>query len=223
MFIACWSVKGGSGTTVVASSLALLLGEATTEGALLVDLAGDVPAVLGLPEPETPGVAEWLAAGDDVPADGWTRLELPAAPNVQIVPRGAGPLVPLERVEVLCGLLAVEHRNVIVDCGVVGAKAPHGDLDAVGAFAASATHSLLVTRGSYVGLRLAQRPPLHPSGVVYVRDQGCALDGRDVADVIGAPVWAEVVTDPAVMRAVDAGMLAHRLPRALERALRHAA
>src|SRR4051794_33057920 len=70
VFVSCWSVKGGSGTTVVASSLALLLATRSPAGSVLVDLAGDVPAVLGIPEPDGPGVSDWLAAGDSVPADG---------------------------------------------------------------------------------------------------------------------------------------------------------
>ena len=56
MLITCWSVKGGSGTTVIATSLALLF--AKRQGALLVDLAGDVPAALGLPDPDGPGIGE---------------------------------------------------------------------------------------------------------------------------------------------------------------------
>lgn len=223
MFISCWSVKGGSGTTVVAASLALLLAERSPGGVVLVDLAGDVPAVLGLPEPASPGVADWLAAGTEVPPEGWARLEVPAAPDVHVVPRGAGPLAPFDRVEVLCSMLGLEHRSVVVDCGLLRLGAGDGDIAAARAFAGSATQSLLVTRGSYLGLRRAQRLPLHPSGVVYVRDPGCGLDAHDVSEVIGAPVWAEVACDPAVMRAVDAGLLRHRLPRSLERALRHAA
>ena len=39
MFVACWSVKGGSGTTVVSAALALSIA-ATGRDALLVDLAG---------------------------------------------------------------------------------------------------------------------------------------------------------------------------------------
>jgi Flp pilus assembly protein TadG len=39
--------KGGAGTTVVATALALVLARRDTGGALLVDLAGDVPAVIG--------------------------------------------------------------------------------------------------------------------------------------------------------------------------------
>jgi hypothetical protein len=40
--------------------------------------------------------------------------------------------------------------------------------------------------------------------------------------VLGVPVRAEVEVDSAVARAVDAGLLARRVPRGLERALRGA-
>jgi len=134
VFIACWSVKGGSGTTVVAASLAVLAARgapggrrgrgsmATGYGALLVDLAGDAPAAIGAPEPEGPGVADWLRAGERVPPDGWGRLEVAAGPGLAIVPRGHGALVGQERAEVLAGVLGADGRVVVVDCGVVPAE-----------------------------------------------------------------------------------------------------
>ena len=116
MLVACWSVKGGSGTTVVAAGLALVLARSVpaeppvpgptaapvplahdsrgAPGVLLVDLAGDLPAVLGLPEPERPGVAEWLASDADVPDDAFGLLEVDAAPGLRLVPRGSGELPP---------------------------------------------------------------------------------------------------------------------------------
>ncbi len=78
--------------------------------------------------------------------------------------------------------------------------------------AARSTHSLLVTRACYLALRRAADPPLRPSGVVLVTEPGRALDRTDVEQVVGAPVRAEVAFDPAVARAVDAGLLASRLP-----------
>ncbi|MBA2624197.1 MAG: hypothetical protein H0U89_01090, partial [Acidimicrobiia bacterium] len=75
MLIACWSVKGGSGTTVVAAALAVVLGREAPGGSLLADLAGDVPAVLGMVDPPGPGLDDWLRAGDGVPADALGRLE----------------------------------------------------------------------------------------------------------------------------------------------------
>ena len=110
------------------------------------------------------------------------------------------------------------RRSVVIDCGVLGACEPDRAV-----VAARCTHSLLVTRACYLALRRAADPPLRPSGVVLVTEPGRALDRTDVEQVVGAPVRAEVALDPAVARAVDAGLLASRLPRGLERALRRAA
>src|SRR5690606_18362557 len=78
--LTCWSTKGGSGTTVVAATAALLAA-GRPGGALLVDLGGDLPAVLGQADPDGPGVADWLDAGPSVPADGLARLEVELAPG----------------------------------------------------------------------------------------------------------------------------------------------
>jgi MinD-like ATPase involved in chromosome partitioning or flagellar assembly len=220
MLTACWSAKGGTGTTVVAATLALLAGRSSRDGSLLVDLAGDAPATLGLPQPDGPGAAEWLAAGDDVPADALGRLEQRAAPGVSLLPRGVGALSPA-RAEVLAAVLAADPRAVVVDCGVVGGDAP--DASAALAVALAADRSLLVTRACYLALRRALAAPLRPSEVVLVREPGRALTGADVADALGAPVLVTVEVDPAIARAVDAGLLGARLPRLLERCLADAA
>ena len=68
MLISLWSVKGGAGTTVVSVSLSLVI-DRSRKGALVVDLGGDVPAALGLPDPGDPGISGWLSAGSDVPGD----------------------------------------------------------------------------------------------------------------------------------------------------------
>lgn len=46
MLVVCWLPKGGVGTSVVAAALALRAAADGTE-TLLVDLAGDQPAILG--------------------------------------------------------------------------------------------------------------------------------------------------------------------------------
>lgn len=217
MLLSLWSTKGGSGTTVVAAGLALVLARAADTGALLVDLAGDAPAVLGRPDPGDPGLTGWLAAGAGVPADALARLEIPVGGGVSLLARGNGPMAGVERAEVLAGLLADDRRPVVVDCGVITAS-PVGVT-----LAASATHSLLVTRACYLSLRRASTAPVRPSGIVLVSEPGRRLSRADVEQVVGAPVRAQVAVDPAVARAVDAGVLASRLPRGLERALRHAA
>lgn len=215
MLIACWSSKGGSGTTVVAASLALLLSRRSPEGALLVDLAGDAPAALGLPEPVGPGLAGWLAAGPTVPADALGRLETVAAPGLALLPRGTGTL-RADRADALAALLAGDARPVIVDCGA----------DPSGAsltLAAGATRSVLVTRACFLSLRRALSAPLRPSEVVLLTEPGRSLTRLDVEECLGAPVVAEVTVDPAVARAVDAGLLSARLPRGLARELGRAA
>ena len=215
MLVACWSSKGGAGTTVVASSLALLLARRDPLGALLVDVAGDVPAALGLADSPGPGLADWLAAGSSVPADGLHRLERPTEHGVAVLPRGDGPLAEA-RADALAALLAADARPVVVDCGTL--------VDGVAlTLAAAASRSVLVTRPCFLGLRRALRAPLRPSEVVLVTEPGRSLGRHDVEDCVGAPVVAEVALDPAVARAVDAGLLAVRLPRGLARDLARAA
>jgi cellulose biosynthesis protein BcsQ len=216
VFISCWSVKGGSGTTVAAASLAIVLAGSRSAGALILDLRGDVPAVLGIPQPTGPGLTEWLEAGPSVPADGLARIERSVAPGLALIPRGEASLDRADRAEVLAGILAADSRAVVVDCGPL-------DVETSRLLAASATHSLLVIRACYLALRRATAAPLQPSGLVVVSEPGRALSSVDVEQVLGVPVIADIAYDPAVARAVDAGLLVSRLPRSLARALRHAA
>jgi MinD-like ATPase involved in chromosome partitioning or flagellar assembly len=214
MLIACWSSKGGAGTTVVAAVLALVGSERDGRGTLLADLAGDLPAVLGAAEPEGPGLAGWLAAGDDVPVDALGRLEQVVAPGVHLLARGVGPLAP-DRADVLSALLAADGRSVVADCGT-------DPVGAARAVVAAADRSVLVTRACFVSLRRAMEAPVRPSAVVLVAEPGRSLTRHDVATCLGVPVVAVVEVDPAVARAVDAGLLASRLPRRLARELRDA-
>ena len=178
--------------------------------------------MLGLSVAEPLGVTDWLAAGGDVPPDGLARLEARAGPHVTIVPRGDGLLTGADRADALVNLLAADVRPVVVDCGVIGARAGPGG-DVAFAIAASATQSLLVLRPCFIALRRAIEAPVRPSGVVLLAEPDRALTANDVEETLGVPVRAEVRVDPIVARAVDAGLLAARLPRTLERGLRHAA
>jgi MinD-like ATPase involved in chromosome partitioning or flagellar assembly len=215
VLVACWSAKGGAGTTVVAVSLSLLLARRDAPGALLVDLDGDAPGALGTAEPDGPGLAGWLAAGPEVPADALARLEAHPATGLGLLARGTGAL-DASRAEVLVALLRQEPRTVVVDCGA----GPDGVAAHV---AAAADRSVLVTRPCFLALRKALAAPLRPTEVVLLEEPGRALRAADVEDVLGVPVVAEVAVDPAVARAVDAGLLAARLPRGLARELGRAA
>ena len=90
-------------------------------------------------------------------------------------------------------------------------------------WATAADLSLLVIRPCYLALRKALAAPIRPAGVVLVNEPGRVLSRRDVEDVLGIPVRAEIAYEESVARAVDAGLLGSRIPRTLERALRAAA
>lgn len=221
MLIACWSPKGGSGTTVVAATLGLLLAEELRGGAVVADLEGDVPIVLGMADPPSDrGLRQWLAASADVGVDALRRLLVPAdAPGLSVLPAGAAGAAGGAgdgRADDLVTALSGLGPPVVCDCGTLRD-------DAEVSVAAGATLSLCVVRPCYVALRRALRAPVRPSGVVLVTEPGRSLGRRDVENVLGAPVRAEIELDPLVARAVDAGLLATRLPRGLHRALRDAA
>jgi MinD-like ATPase involved in chromosome partitioning or flagellar assembly len=212
----CWSVKGGSGTTVVAASLALLAASAPG-GALLVDLAGDIPAALGLPQPSGPGLRDWLSADAGVEADAIGHLSEPATPGLRVVPAGADGGdhgASRARVELLARTLAEQDTETVVDIGV---RAPVWQ-----PLLARADTSLLVIRPCYMALRRAASLTTRPTGIVLVREPGRALGRREVEDVTGVRVLAEIDVEPSIARAVDAGLLASRLPRGLARPLRAA-
>jgi hypothetical protein len=116
----------------------------------------------------------------------------------------------------LAAVLAANDRTVVVDAGTSPAGAA---LDVI----ATADVSLLVVRPCFLALRRAVAAPVRPSGVVLVREAGRSLTRRDVEEALQVPVRAELDVEPTVARAVDAGLLASRLPRSLAHALRHAA
>lgn len=209
MLITCWSVKGGSGTTVVAASLALLAAEASGD-AWIVDLGGDQPGALGLAEPSSPGVGDWLAAPEPLGADALARLAVPVTNGLGLIPRGAlGPAAP-ERWRQLAEALADAGRIVIVDAGSSAVPEP---------LRGEAVRDVLVVRPCYLAMRRAALVRDAPTDVVMVSEPGRALKRPDVERIAGAPVTAEISWDPDVARSVDAGLLAGRLPRAVRVAL----
>lgn len=207
VLVACWSVKGGVGVTTTVSTLAVAAAGRRDRGpTTVVDLVGDVPACLGLPEPGGPGVAEWLASGEDTPPDALGRLHQRVADGLELVPRGHGPLHP-ERAALLVQVLAATLGTVLVDAGRVD------QCEVARRVATDADRSLLVARLCALGIGRARQASVRPTGVVVVRDPGRVLTVADVERAVGAPVVADLATDPAVARAVDAGLLVGRLPR----------
>lgn len=204
----CWSAKGGSGTTVVAAMLAL--GCATDS--VLVDLDGELPAVLGVSAPGGQGIADWLSS--DAPAPALADLTVPIDRTTTLVPRGSCGLdVASTRWAELIAWLG-GRGNAVIDAGT--GPPPDGLLGA-------GARNLLVTRSCYVALQRALAVPRRPDAIVLVREPGRSLRAVDVERAFGVPVTATVSHDPAVARAVDAGLTAGRLPRLLQRELRRAA
>lgn len=204
----CWALKGGSGTTVVAATIAL----ACPTQSLLVDLDGELPAVLGLPEPPGQGVADWLAS--DAPPGALDDLTIDVDRTTRLIPLGSRPLDRRSpRWGELMSWLAT-RPSPVVDAG---SRPPPDELRG------DDTRHLLVTRACYLALRRASAAPCRPDGVVLITEPGRSLRVPDVERAVGAPVVASVSHDPAIARAVDSGLLAARLPRLLARELRGAA
>ena len=218
MFICCLSAKGGVGVTVVVAALGVCLAENRpgSSGVTLVDLGGDLPAVLGLPGVDRPGVSSWLAAGDDVPPEGLDRVTVPVGPGLHLVPRGSEPWPSgSERASVLVELLAARSRRgpVIVDIGRVESIPP----PLIDVLLARADRRVLVTRACFVSLCRTQELVGRATDLVLIEEEGRALDRVDVSSALGLPLAAVIPVDPAVARSVDSGLLARRLPRPLRR------
>ena len=216
MLFALWSPKGGSGTSVIAATCALVLAR-DAAGARLADVGGDQPAIFGLAsDPET-GIVDWLATGPEAPADALERLAVTVAPGVALIPRGSSDrsLAPLPAAE-SGAALAVALRDgpvpTIVDAGLATAPAARALVEV-------ADVSVVVLRGCYLALRRAVHSPLlaRAAGIVLVEEGGRSLGPSEVRDVVDRPVLARVPVRAPIARAVDAGVLAARLPDGLAR------
>jgi hypothetical protein len=217
VLVCFWSPKGGSGTSVVAAAAALVLAR---EGpARVVDLAGDLPAVLGLASDPDLGLRDWLRAGPEAPTEGLDRLEIDAGRGLALLPAGTGDFTGAspEAGAALAVALRADPRPTVVDVGVLGAHP-----DALSAFVEVADANVIVVRGCYLALRRAVRVDLttQATGAVYIDEAGRSLGSRDVANVLGVPILASVGIRASTARAIDAGVLPTRLPDALGRPLR---
>lgn len=209
MFVICWSPKGGSGTSVVAAALALDRA-ADAEETLLVDLDGDQPAVLGVAGADA-GVADWLAA-PDVPVDALVALERPVGDRLRLLGRGRADLSQPDpdRLELMAGVLAVSSRTVVVDAGPTARYRWWGGVGGT---------VVVVLRPCYLGSRrlIALGGLADDEVLVVVEEDGRVLRAGDVASALDARWMVRSSWDPAVARAVDAGLLVTRMPRSLRR------
>jgi len=211
--IVCWSLKGGSGTTVVSAALAHTLAQRNTATVRIVDLAGDIPSALGIAEPSGEGVMNWLQQ-QHVPIQ---SLQIPVTARVSLIPRGNDSLLHHDLTAEHCNSLATE-LDTSNELTVVDAGSGH-----IPQLINNATTSLLVIRPCYLALRKAAHLSVKPHGIVLINEPGRSLGKRDVESVVGAPVLVDLPLDPTIARCVDAGLLASRIPTVLSQHLAHVA
>ncbi len=210
-----WAIagaKGGVGTSTVATTIAFE--SARTEPTLLVDLAGDLADIVGVPPAER-GTFDWLATEDDVGVEALDRLVVPVTERLELLPAGERDRViaPPARVGALVNHLRARPGVVVVDIGL--ARRHPGEWRA--AMVAGADRRTLVLRACYLALRRARDLPFEFEDIVEVSEPGRALTTIDIEGVLVRPVTVRVPLDPSVARAVDAGLLMHRPPRRLRR------
>lgn len=210
--LTCWSVKAGSGTTVVTALLAL----AATTTTFAVDRDGDLVATLGLDEHGGQGLGDWFTDPTTEPAE-VAALGLDITARCRVVPPGAAAVADdAGRWADLAAFMAADDALWVVD----GGDAPPAAL----LESRAGSRRVLVQRACYVALRRAQlRQPATAANVdaiVFVQEPGRALDAGDVAAVLGTSVTATVGVDPKIGRAIDAGTLALAAPTRLLNHLR---
>jgi len=215
MITLCFAAKGGSGTTVVACTRAIR----SPGPSLLVDLAGDGPAALGIAESDRPGVVDWLASS--APISHLDDLVVEVAPDLSVLPAcGSGSThdevtTDVDRwSELTDWLVEWAHDtggSVVIDAGTLPIPA---------SFAERCPTRWLVTRSCYLSLRRASRSVTRATGVILIEEPGRALSRRDVENATSAPVVAQIAWDSRVARSVDCGLLVSgRLSRSLCRDL----
>ena len=191
MLIACWSSKGGAGTTVVAAALGLVLAARRASGALLADLAGDLPAALGLPpRPTAPASPAGSPPG---PTCRSTRSAASSAPPPRasaLLDRGCGPARPG----------AGRGRSPRCSPPTRGRSSPTAAPSRRApplAVAAAADRSLLVTRPCFLALRRGvDAPRCGPRRSCSSPSRAARSTGATSRSALGAPVVAEVERRP---------------------------
>ncbi len=242
MITTCWSVKGGSGTTVVAAALAILATRpkrsfthfgrshnpesdttTSTPRVLLIDLAGDLPSVLGLSVASTSdsvdksalGITDWLSADDGVPTSSIERLIDPVRQNLSLLRLGNSSIITTTVLDPTRLLDAMQWCDAEFDQVIVDAGSAHEDLATP--WIEGADRSILVVRPCYLSLRQAIDSLLPAHAAVVVSTDGRTLDAHDVSAVLGVRDITTIPFDSEIARLVDSGLFGKRMPRSIER------
>ena len=202
MITVIYAHKAGQGVTTIAATLATLTAR-TGKRTLLIDTGTDLPAVLGISEPNRPGLADYLTDNTITLAD----IVTPVGENLDLITRGdTAPTLNASTYGLLTGGLD-HYDTVIIDAAPDATQwVRHADT------------RVLVTRPCYLALRHAtgRRRPTH---LVVITEPGRALNTADIEAVTATPITATVPHDPAIARAVDSGTLTTGPPRRITRAL----
>lgn len=211
-----WSLKGGSGCSVTSAVLAIHWRGLDPGGVVLVDLCGDQPPILGWADSPAPGLTDWAEA-EEPPPDGLARLVQEVSPGLGLLAIGHSGwdsvTDPADRGARAGEELRRYPSRVVIDAGCIAGTGPRQEF--VEALARHAHQSVLVTKACYLALRRMSQVPLAPSKLVLLQERGRALRTADVEAAVGVRVAAQVELDPAISRAVDAGLLGSRVPRGL--------
>ena len=167
---------------------------------LLIDLCGDVPAAIGMAEPHGPGINDWLNEDNIGDPQQMVMLGTPVIPGLVVLHRGARFVTGEPRWEALAAAISSLPHDVIIDAGTT--YVPEVLTQAV-------NNVSMVVKPCYLSLRRASRLA-RPSNVFVIKEENRALTVKDVGNVLGVPVAAEIPYEPAISRAVDAGLLTAR-------------
>ena len=205
MLTICCSVKGGSGTSVVAALLALHPKRDT----VLVDLDGDGPAVLGLAPPAGQGLSDWFES--DAPAAAVSTLAVDVDRTTRLVARGTAVLDPTS------SRWRGSPRGWRRRTRSTSSSTPASATPPASAPTTPRRAALLVIRPCFLALARAVAAGWRADGVVLLHEPWRSLGPDDVERALDVPVVARLEHDPAIARAVDAGLAVARLPCAAQR------
>lgn len=215
MFWSFAAPKGGVGVSTIAAAVAATVSK--TQSVTLIDFCGDQPDIFGCPTEQSsnPGVFDWLEADESVSPTALDNLGIEVSSTLRILP--AGSRDPGEEVSTHRSVDLVAHLGqsgaVIADVGVLDGDA----MSAMSVICGASDRTTLVVRACYLAMRRARLLPTVPDDVVEVVEGGRSLRTVDIELVLHQPVTSRVPLDPAIARAVDAGLLGHRLPRSMQR------
>jgi hypothetical protein len=194
------SSKGGNCTTVTAAAFALHQA-ASGIRTIIIDLCGDQPAVLGLAEPQGPGINDWLAEDSNATISDLLSLGTVINDNVLLLHRGSRFVTGEPRWSDFAELMSSDNGYVVIDAG--SGYLPDDLRLAV-------THITLVIRPCYIALRRAAHQT-RPTDVFAINEPERALTVKDIGHVLGVPIHAEVPHSAVISRAVDAGVFPGRV------------